>query len=87
MQNTSFPASFTCIDLFAGIGGFRLALEALGGNCIRFSEINRDAIEAYCTNYEESEDRNLGDITRITCLPPHDILTAGVPCQIGRAHV
>lgn len=81
MQNTSFPASFTCIDLFAGIGGFRLALEALGGNCIRFSEINRDAIEAYCTNYEESEDRNLGDITRITCLPPHDILTAGVPCQ------
>ncbi len=81
MQNISPPAPFTCIDLFAGIGGFRLALEALGGSCIRFSEINRDAIETYCTNFGESEDRNLGDITKVTCLPPHDILTAGVPCQ------
>ena len=81
MQNITPPAPFTCVDLFAGIGGFRLALEALGGNCIHFSEVNRDAIETYCTNFGESEDRNLGDITKITSLTPHDILTAGVPCQ------
>lgn len=81
MKNVTPPTSFTGIDLFSGIGGFRLALEALGGNCIHFSEINRDAIEAYCTHFDESEDRNLGDITKVKALPPHDILTAGVPCQ------
>ncbi len=81
MEHFKLPASFTCIDLFAGIGGFRLALEALGGSCIHFSEIDRDAIDTYCANFGESKSRNLGDITKITSLPPHDILTAGVPCQ------
>ncbi|HRO52976.1 MAG TPA: DNA (cytosine-5-)-methyltransferase [Alicycliphilus sp.] len=81
MKYLTPKTSFTCIDLFAGIGGFRLALEALGGNCIHFSEIDRDAIDTYCTNFDERKDRNLGDITKITSLPPHDILTAGVPCQ------
>lgn len=72
---------FTFIDLFAGIGGFRSALSNLGGKCLNFSEINKDAIEYYCLNYGESEEDNLGDITKIKSLPPHDILTAGVPCQ------
>ena len=81
MKYSAPKTSFTCIDLFAGIGGFRLALEALGGRCINFSEIDKDAIDAYCINFGESKDRNLGDITKITSLPAHDILTAGVPCQ------
>ncbi len=73
--------NFTFIDLFSGIGGFRIALSRIGGHCKNFSEINKDAIDTYCTNFKESTDGNLGDITKIKELPPHDILTAGVPCQ------
>ncbi len=72
---------FTFIDLFAGIGGFKMALTRNGGNCINFSEVNKDAINCYCDNYNESYDKNLGDITKIKELPKHDVLTAGVPCQ------
>jgi DNA (cytosine-5)-methyltransferase 1 len=72
---------FTFIDLFAGIGGFRMALNNLGGNCLGFSEINKDAINTYCTNFNENIDSNFGDITKIKFLPQHDLLTGGVPCQ------
>lgn len=74
-------SKFTFIDLFAGIGGFRLALQSLGGTCLGFSEIAKDAITAYCSNFNESEYSNFGDITKLTNLPKHDFLTAGVPCQ------
>lgn len=74
-------AQFSFIDLFAGIGGFRLALESVGGECIGFSEIAPDAIKAYCTNFCEGEEYNLGDITKLKELPEHDFMTAGVPCQ------
>ncbi|MEZ5449773.1 MAG: DNA (cytosine-5-)-methyltransferase [Thiolinea sp.] len=73
--------TFTFIDLFAGIGGFRLALDKLGGKCLHFSEIHSDAINTYCANFKEDSSLNLGDITKVKQLPPHDILTAGVPCQ------
>lgn len=73
--------NFTFIDLFAGIGGFRLALSNLGGHCVNFSEIHNDAISTYCSNFSEDARLNLGDITKIRSLPSHDILTAGVPCQ------
>ncbi len=72
---------FAFIDLFSGIGGFYIALTKNGGKCINFSEINKDAINAYCENHNESIESNLGDITKINELPEHDILTAGVPCQ------
>lgn len=72
---------FKFIDLFAGIGGFKMALNANDGLCIGFSEINRDAIEVYCENYKVSPNLNLGDIREIKKLPEHDLLTAGVPCQ------
>lgn len=72
---------FTFIDLFSGIGGFRLALGNLGGHCVNFSEIHNDAINVYCANFGEEASVNLGDITRVKNLPCHDILTAGVPCQ------
>jgi DNA (cytosine-5)-methyltransferase 1 len=72
---------FSYIDLFSGIGGFRLALDSLGGVCKNFSEINKDAIDMYCTNLKEDIDCNLGDITKVKELPPHDLLTGGVPCQ------
>ena len=74
-------ADFSFIDLFAGIGGFRLALESVGGHCLGFSEIAPDAINTYCANFNESEEGNFGDITKIKALPRHDFMTAGVPCQ------
>ncbi|QYX33114.1 DNA (cytosine-5-)-methyltransferase [Sphaerospermopsis torques-reginae] len=77
MQN----GRFTFIDLFAGIGGFKIGLSNNGGDCIGFSEINQDAINTYCENFQVSPSLNLGDITKIKQLPPHDFLTAGVPCQ------
>ncbi|MBD2133120.1 DNA (cytosine-5-)-methyltransferase [Sphaerospermopsis sp. FACHB-1094] len=72
---------FTFIDLFAGIGGFKMALSNNGGHCLGFSEINQDAINTYCDNFQIESSYNLGDITKIKELPPHDLLTAGVPCQ------
>ena len=72
---------FTFIDLFSGIGGFRMALENNGGECLHFSEISTDAVTAYCANSNEPNEKNLGDITKIKELPQHNILTAGVPCQ------
>ena len=74
-------ADFTFIDLFAGIGGFRIALTNAGGKSLGFSEIASDAINAYCTNFHEPESNNFGDITKLKTLPKHDIMTAGVPCQ------
>ena len=74
-------ANFSFIDLFAGIGGFRLALESVGGTCIGFSEIAPDAINTYCKNFRENESANWGDITKLKTLPEHDLMTAGVPCQ------
>lgn len=72
---------FTFIDLFSGIGGFRMALTKVGGSCLNFSEINKDAISTYCENFDEHIEYNLGDITKIKALPSHDLLTGGVPCQ------
>lgn len=72
---------FSFVDLFAGIGGFRMALESVGGECVGFSEIASDAISSYCANYDENPNENLGDITKLDTLPAHDFLTGGVPCQ------
>jgi DNA (cytosine-5)-methyltransferase 1 len=68
------------IDLFAGIGGFRQALESYGAQCIFSSEINKYAIETYERNYGE---KPYGDITKIESsdIPKHDILCGGFPCQ------
>lgn len=74
-------ANFTFIDLFAGIGGFRIALSSVGGTCLGFSEIASDAINTYCTNFNEPDTANFGDITKLKELPEHDFMTAGVPCQ------
>ena len=74
-------ANFSFIDLFAGIGGFRLALQSVGGTCIGFSEIAPDAINTYCQNFKEYTSANFGDITKLKTLPEHDFMTAGVPCQ------
>lgn len=68
------------IDLFAGIGGFRLALESLGLKCVFSSESNKYAQETYSANFGEIPH---GDITKIDeyIIPKHDVLCAGFPCQ------
>ena len=74
--------SFTFIDLFAGIGGFRLAMQSNGGRCVFSSEWNESAQKTYAANYGEVP---VGDITKdeIKHLIPEgfDILCAGFPCQ------
>ncbi len=71
---------FTFIDLFAGIGGFRIALQKLNGKCVFSSEFNSYAQMAYESNFGEIP---FGDITKlnIDIVPKHDILCAGFPCQ------
>lgn len=71
---------FRFIDLFAGIGGFRLALESLGGRCVFSSEWDPFAQKTYFDNFGEIPH---GDITKIDVkdIPDFDILTAGFPCQ------
>lgn len=68
------------IDLFAGIGGFRIALEELKGKCVFSSEWDEKAQETYKENFKEIPK---GDITKIkeAEIPSHDILCAGFPCQ------
>ena len=74
--------SFTFIDLFAGIGGFRLAMQANGGECVFSSEWDDAAKQTYYENYGEVP---FGDITKDetkALIPEHfDVLCAGFPCQ------
>lgn len=73
---------FTFIDLFAGIGGFRIAMQNLGGKCVYSSEFDAKAQETYLANYGEMP---FGDITKESTksfIPrKFDILCGGFPCQ------
>lgn len=73
-------AKFTFIDLFAGIGGMRLAYESVGGQCVYSNEWNKYSQQTYFANFGEQPD---GDITKVDArtIPNHDILVAGFPCQ------
>ena len=70
----------TFIDLFAGIGGFRIALEKCGCQCVFSSEIDIHCQKVYFNNFGE---KPFGDITKIdeNTIPAFDILCAGIPCQ------
>jgi DNA (cytosine-5)-methyltransferase 1 len=88
---------FRFIDLFAGIGGMRIPFENMGGKCVFSSEWNKYSQITYDANFKEMPH---GDITQIDaeCIPNHDLLIAGFPCQpfslagvskknsLGRAH-
>lgn len=85
-MNVPFPApknpKFTFIDLFAGIGGFRIAMQNLGGKCVYSSEFDAKSQQTYLANYGEMP---FGDITKKTTksyIPKNfDVLCAGFPCQ------
>lgn len=76
-------ASFSFVDLFAGIGGFHAALAALGGECVSAVEIDAGAAAVYRRNWGIDP---LGDLTtlandEVMAIPAHDVLAAGFPCQ------
>jgi DNA (cytosine-5)-methyltransferase 1 len=70
----------TFIDLFAGLGGFRLAMGSFGAKCVYSSEWDAAAQKVYESNFGELPD---GDITKVNEreVPDHDVLCAGFPCQ------
>lgn len=72
--------NYSFIDLFCGIGGFRLALESLGAQCVFSAEINPHACQMYEANFA---DNPYCDITKLESksIPDFDILCAGFPCQ------
>lgn len=78
----SEKTSFSFIDLFAGIGGFRLAMQSVGGKCVFSSEWDKAAQRTYYDNYG---DYPFGDITKREikdCIPDNiDVLCGGFPCQ------
>ena len=92
-------AAFSFIDLFAGVGGIRMAFEELGGQCVFTSEWDSYAQKTYAENFPGGHSIN-GDITQIDAadIPDHDVLLGGFPCQpfsiagvskknaLGRAH-
>lgn len=73
-------SDYTFIDLFAGIGGFHVALSSFGASCVFASEWDKYAADTYEENFNK---RPYGDITQINEIeiPKHDILCAGFPCQ------
>lgn len=90
---------FTFIDLFAGIGGLRQAMQHIGGHCVFTSEWDRFARQTYEANYRDNR-AIAGDIRSVSAdqIPEHHVLCAGFPCQpfslagvskknaLGRAH-
>lgn len=79
VENQIFQG-YRFIDLFAGIGGFHLALESFGAECVYANEWDRFAQKVYHRNFGIMPE---GDITKVdeTQIPDHDILCAGFPCQ------
>lgn len=71
---------YTFIDLFAGLGGFHLALNSLGARCVYANEWDIPAQQVYKMNFGITPE---GDITKVdeNTIPDHDIVCAGFPCQ------
>jgi DNA (cytosine-5)-methyltransferase 1 len=75
-------SAFDFIDLFAGIGGLRLAFQEIGGQCVFSSEWDAYAQKTYAANFPDGHPIH-GDVTKIDVddIPSHDVLLAGFPCQ------
>lgn len=79
-EPTGKRGQYTFIDLFAGIGGMRIAYEKAGARCVYSNEWNKYSQQTYYANFGVQPD---GDITKVAAksIPNHDILVAGFPCQ------
>jgi DNA (cytosine-5)-methyltransferase 1 len=72
--------NYKFIDLFAGIGGFHYALNSFGAQCVFASEWDKYAAETYNINHKFKPSGNI-TIIEESCIPEHDILCGGFPCQ------
>lgn len=81
MANSKLSKSYTFIDLFAGLGGFHLALQKLGCKCVFASELQTDLQTLYERNFNMKCSGNINDVNIKTDIPHHDILCGGFPCQ------
>jgi DNA (cytosine-5)-methyltransferase 1 len=73
-------SGMTFIDLFAGLGGFRLALESFGAKCVYSNEWDEPVKKVYADNFGDIPEGDITDVDENT-IPAHDILCAGFPCQ------
>jgi DNA (cytosine-5)-methyltransferase 1 len=94
-QHKDQAGAFSFVDLFAGIGGMRLAAEAEGGQCVWGCEWDKFARQTYSMNFARNPDmeempeeelaKDIKDITgspeALVAIPDHDVLLAGFPCQ------
>jgi DNA (cytosine-5)-methyltransferase 1 len=87
-RNRKPPAQspgFRFIDLFAGIGGLRFAMDSIGGQCVFTSEWDKYSRRTYAKNFNLPEAEIGGDIREFSkapsLIPRHDVLVAGFPCQ------
>ncbi|MGL4768441.1 MAG: HpaII family restriction endonuclease [Formosimonas sp.] len=82
-QNATAYGSWRFIDLFAGIGGFHVALGSMGGQCVFASEKDPHARTTYAANFKIDAEIFNDDIRKVAAenIPEHDILCAGFPCQ------
>lgn len=72
---------YTFIDLFAGIGGMRIAYEKAGARCVYSNEWNKYCQKTYYANFGDQPDDDITQVNADTDIPQHDILVAGFPCQ------
>ena len=72
--------NFRFIDLFCGVGGFHLAMAALGGECVFACDIDNECQKTYKTNFGITPESDIRHI-HTDNIPPHDVLCAGFPCQ------
>ncbi len=79
-EGNAQSSGFRFVDLFCGLGGFHVALKALGGDCVYAAEWQEHLQDLYETNFGL---RPAGDIRKVKPkdVPDHDVLTAGFPCQ------
>ena len=80
-SNSLFDKSYTFIDLFAGLGGFHLALQKLGCKCVFASELQVDLRNLYEKNFNMKCSGDINDVDIKRDIPHHDILCGGFPCQ------
>jgi len=73
-------SDFDFVDLFAGIGGIRIAFERAGGYCVYSSENNQECVKTYRANFDETPDGDIRNVDPFE-VPDHHILCAGFPCQ------
>ena len=83
LVNGAGKHKFTFAELFAGIGGFRLGLESIGGRCVLMVERDRFCHLTVQKNFPQDSVAKCLDVTELSAVdvPPHHILTAGFPCQ------